>query len=178
MNVEILSKVTAKYPQSTYTALTYSLQAEWQYLSRVMPLASEALSPDEAAIHSKFLPALLGIEPIDDNIRSFLSNGVKHAGNGISNTTTTSDILYSSSCSAMNLLVENSQLDFIEHKKMFNKQAQATNNPKLTLNSKYWTQCQKRHGQTIQQRLLCASRSGAWLTVMPNRQHGTTLNTE
>ena len=29
-NVEILSKVAAKHLQSAYTALTYSLQAEWQ----------------------------------------------------------------------------------------------------------------------------------------------------
>ena len=116
-NVEIISKIAIRYPQSAYKALTYSLQAEWQYLSRVMPLASEVLSPVEAAIHSKFLPALLGVDFIDDDFRSLPCNGVKQAGIGIKDPTTTSDVLYSSSCSAMTLLVEamlqNSQLALI-----------------------------------------------------------------
>ena len=120
-NVEIFSRVAAKHPQSAYMALTYSLQAQWQYLSRVMPLASKGLSPVEAAIHLKFLPALLGVVSIDDDFRSLLSNGVKQAGIGIKDPTTTADDLYSSSCSAMNLLVEamlqKSQLDLIEHRK-------------------------------------------------------------
>ena len=108
-------KNAAKYPQSAYTALTYSLQAKWQYLCSTMPLASEVLSPVEAVIHSKFLPAPLGFESIDDNFRSLLPNGVKQAGIGITDPAATADVLYSSSCSAMNLVVEtmlqNSQLD-------------------------------------------------------------------
>ena len=71
-----------------------------------MPLMLEALSPIEAAIHSKFLPALLGVESIDGNFRSLVSNGVKQAGIGIIEPTTTADVLYSSSFSKMNLLFE------------------------------------------------------------------------
>ena len=101
-------------------ALTYSLQAEWQYLSKVMPSVSEALSLAEAAIHSKFLPALLRVDSIDDDFRLLLCNGVKQAGIEIKDPTTTADALYSSPCSASKLLVEamlqNSQLDLIEHK--------------------------------------------------------------
>ena len=33
-------------------------------------------------------------------------------------------------------------------------------------------------GQIIKQRLLCASGFGAWLTVMPNKLHGTISNAE
>ena len=50
--VEILSKVAV------------SLQAESHYLCRVMSFA----------IHSKFLFTLLGVESIDDNFKSLLSN--------------------------------------------------------------------------------------------------------
>ena len=95
---------------------------------------------------SKFLPALQKVDSIDDDFKSLSCNGVKQAGIGIKDPTTTADVPYSSSWSTMSLFVEamlqNSQLDLIEHRKMFDKQAQATNNPKLTLNSRCWTQCQ------------------------------------
>ena len=136
-NIEILSKVAAKHPQSAYTALTYSLQAEWQYLSIVMPSLSEALSLVEAVICSKFLPTLLVVESTDDDFRSLLSNGVKQAGIGIKDQTTTADVVNSSSFSATNFVVEamlqNSQLNLSQHNIVFNKQAQATNNSNLTL---------------------------------------------
>ena len=86
--------------------MTYRLQAEWQHLSRVMSLASNALSPVEAAIHSKFLPALLGVESIDVNFRSLLNNRVKQEGIVIRDPTQTDDIPCSYSCSATNLLVD------------------------------------------------------------------------
>ena len=54
-NIEILSKVAVKHPQSVYTALSYSLQTEWQYLSKVMPLASKALSLVEQFIQNSCL---------------------------------------------------------------------------------------------------------------------------
>ena len=101
--------------------MTYSLQAEWQYLFRVILLAPEVLSLVEAAIHSKFQPAHLDVETINDNFRSLLSNGVKQAGIGIKDPTTTADVLYLSACSAMNLLVkamlQNSKLDIIDYRK-------------------------------------------------------------
>ena len=102
-----------------------------------MPSLSEALSPVEAAICSKFLPTLLVVESTDDDFRSLLSNGVKQAGIGIKDQTTTADVVYSSLFFAMSLLVEamlqNSQLNLLQHNIMFNKQAQSTNNSNLTL---------------------------------------------
>ena len=181
-NVEILSKVAIRYPQSAYTALTYSIQAEWQYLSRVMPLTSEVLFSIEAAICSKFLPALLGVDSIDDDFRSLLCNGVKQAGIGIKDPTTTADALYSSSCSATNLLVEamlqNSQLDLIEHRKNVRQTSSGYKQSKIDTELQMLNSLSNEHGRIIQQRLLRASGSGAWLTVMPNKQHGTALNAE
>ena len=147
-----------------------------------MPLASEVLSPVEAAVCSKFLPALLGVQSIDDDFRSLLSNGVKQAGIGIKDPTTTADALYSSSCSATNLLVEamlqNSQLDLIEHRKNVRQTSLGYKQSKIDTELQMLNSMSKERGRIIQQRLLRASGSGAWLTVMPNKQHGTALNAE
>ena len=116
-NFEILSNISAKYPQSAYTVLTYSFQAEWQCLCRVMPPALKVLSTVEAAICSKFLPALQGDESINDTTDYFSATGI-----GIRDPTSTADVLYSSLFSEWNLFVnamlQNSQLDVIECKKM------------------------------------------------------------
>ena len=73
--------------------------------------------------------------------------------------TTTADVVYSSSCCAMNLFIDamlqNSQLDLIEHKENVQQKASVTNNSKLALNSKCWTQCQKNMVKSFSKDCLC-----------------------
>ena len=60
--VERLALVAGKHPQSAYAGFTISLQAEWQYVQRVVPGTAEFFAPVEAAIRTLFIPALLGMD--------------------------------------------------------------------------------------------------------------------
>ena len=111
-----------------------------------------------------------------------LSHGVKEAGIGIKDQAPTTDVLYSSSCSATNLFVEamlqNSQLDLIKHRKNVQQTRSGYKQSKIDTELQMLSSMSKEWGQIIQQQFLQASGSGAWLTVMPNKQHGTALNAE
>jgi hypothetical protein len=64
--IGILACIALRFPQTAYAGLVSSLQAEWQYLCRVVPGAERFLGPIESAICEKFIPALLQVsEPVD-----------------------------------------------------------------------------------------------------------------
>jgi hypothetical protein len=76
--VETLARIATRVPQAAYVGLTSSLQAEWQYICRVIPGAEHYLGPIQMAICEKFIPALLQVsDPVDDTFCQLLSHGVK-----------------------------------------------------------------------------------------------------
>ncbi len=84
--VEILARIALRFHQAAYAGLTSSLQAEWQYICRVVPGAEHYLGPIKTAICKKFIPALLQVsDPVDDNLRQLLSQGVKFGGLALQN---------------------------------------------------------------------------------------------
>jgi hypothetical protein len=60
--IEILARIASRFPQTVYVGLVSSLQAEWQYLCRVVPGAEQFLGPIKSAICEKFIPALFAGE--------------------------------------------------------------------------------------------------------------------
>jgi hypothetical protein len=76
--VEILAHIALRFPQMAYAVLASSLQAEWQYICRVVSGAEHHLGPIETAICEKFIPALLQVsDPVEDTFCQLLSQGVK-----------------------------------------------------------------------------------------------------
>ncbi len=43
--IETLARIAVRFPQTAYVGLVSSLQAEWQYICRVVPSAGQYLEP-------------------------------------------------------------------------------------------------------------------------------------
>jgi hypothetical protein len=105
--IETLARIAVRAPQTAYAGLVSSLQAEWQYICRVVPGAGQYLEPVELALCEKFIPALLQVsEPVDDVFCQLLSHGVKMGGIAIKNPVTSAPHLHQCLMDASNILVE------------------------------------------------------------------------
>ena len=179
-----LSKVATRYPQTAYAGLAFSLQAEWQYVQRVIPHLDEAFAPMELAIAQIFIPALLNctIEEVTP-LRSLIALPVRHGGLGIMDPTTTSTSNYLASTAITSLLtnslVHSKPLCAQEHRKTAaTKRADAK------------TRLKDRHDGILSKLLAAstpfdrqhiirsASSTGAWLTTLPNLLNGSDLSTD
>jgi hypothetical protein len=104
--VEILAHILSRFPQTAYAGQVSSLQAEWQYICRVVPGAERYLGPIESAICKKFIPALLQVsDPVDDAFRQLLSQGVKSGGIALCNPVVSAPLLHRSSVDACEILI-------------------------------------------------------------------------
>ena len=81
---KVLAKISRRHLQSAYAGLGMSLQLEWQYLQRTVPVVGTLMGPIEEALRENFFPSLFGGENIDADFRKILGHGVKHRGLGIS----------------------------------------------------------------------------------------------
>ena len=59
--VDALSRITNKWPQTTYAGFTFCLQNEWQYIQRVVADIGSYFAPLEWMIWTKFLTSLISI---------------------------------------------------------------------------------------------------------------------
>ena len=62
-----------RHCHAAYSALTHGLSSRWRYVFRTVPNISVLLQPLEDVIRCTFLPAVLGISPPNDAIRSLLA---------------------------------------------------------------------------------------------------------
>jgi hypothetical protein len=163
--------------------LASSLQAEWQYICRVVLGAEHYLGPIKTAICEKFIPALLQVsDPVDDTFRQLLSQGVKFGGLALRNPVTSAPHLHQSSVDACDILVKalhnRGGLNAEAHKACVREagnqackarlQEEETDLNRLKLSSRRKTAKQlERMGKT-----------GAWLSAIPNCFDGTELSRE
>jgi hypothetical protein len=105
--IETLARLAVRFPQTAYAGLVSSLQAEWQYICRIVLGAGQYLEPVELALCKKFIHALLQVsEPVDDIFCQLLSHGVKMGGIAIKNPVTSTPHLHQYSMDASNILVK------------------------------------------------------------------------
>ena len=64
--IEQLTSFVRTQPQAAYVAFMHGLSRRWTYLTRVMPVKDSLLQPLENVIRQKFLPALTGQAPCND----------------------------------------------------------------------------------------------------------------
>ena len=104
-----------------YAGFTKSLQAEWQYISRVVPGVEAHLEPVETAIRKHLIPALIRVKPaeVDDDLRQLLAHGVKFGGLSLRNPVGGANRLFQASSQAAAVLVasllSNGDLDALAH---------------------------------------------------------------
>ena len=86
--VECLSKFAQTQPHAAYSAYTHGLVGRWKYLCRTLPNVAPLLQPLETVIRTKFLPAVTGRNPLNDQERDLLALPTRHGGMGLTNPTT------------------------------------------------------------------------------------------
>ena len=179
--VERLAKVALRYPQSAYAGLVNCLQAEWQYLCRVEPGVGPHLEPVEAALRTKFIPALLGgQESISDELRLLIAQGVKQGGLAIRDPVSAAARLYQTSTEATALLVNsltsNSHLDNEAHAGCVRGAGTAARKERIADGKEVVEDISQRRGPKVRKRLERMMETGAWLTAIPDRMSGTELS--
>jgi hypothetical protein len=89
--VSELAMVAERYPQAAYAGLQKSLQQEWQFLQRVTHGLGDEFSAIEQTLTSEFLPALFGVDGVEDTHKLLACLPVKAAGLAIPNPTATAE---------------------------------------------------------------------------------------
>eukprot|EP00804_Cyclotella_cryptica_P015834 CCRYP_006342-RC/>CCRYP_006342-RC protein AED:0.25 eAED:0.25 QI:0/-1/0/1/-1/1/1/0/270 len=179
--VERLAKVAMRYPQSAYAGLVNCLQAEWQYLCRVEPGVGPHLEPVEEALRTQFIPALFGgQDPISNELRLLIAQGVKQGGLAIRNPVREAERLHQTSTEATSLLVEslvsNSQLDNEAHLGCVRGAGNAGRKARIEDGKAVVEDISQRRGPKVRKRLERMMETGAWLTAIPDRMSGTELS--
>jgi hypothetical protein len=82
-----LARIAIHYPQTAYAGLSKSLQAEWQYMHRVVKNAGDHFAPIEEALANVFIPVLLGGKE-GEQLRELFTLPVRQAGLNLSNPAT------------------------------------------------------------------------------------------
>eukprot|EP00804_Cyclotella_cryptica_P008690 CCRYP_018533-RD/>CCRYP_018533-RD protein AED:0.12 eAED:0.12 QI:0/-1/0/1/-1/1/1/0/466 len=179
--VDKLAKVARRYPQAAYAGLVNCLQAEWQYLCRVEPGVGQHLAPVEAALREKFIPALLGTDdPINDEFRLLLAQGVKQGGLAIRDPAGAASRLHRASTEATGVLVtsllEHTTLDIEAHAGCVRQAGAAARRERVEDGKKVVEALSLRQGPKVKKRLDRMKETGAWLAVIPDRFSGTALS--
>ena len=85
--VLLLAKIGESQPHTAYSALTHGLSSQWRYVFRTVPNIAKFLQPLEDVICCILLPAVLGISPPNDTIRSLVALPPCWGGLGVFNLT-------------------------------------------------------------------------------------------
>jgi hypothetical protein len=181
--VEILARIASRFPQTAYAGLASSLQAEWQYICRVIPGAEHYLGPIESAICEKFIPALLQVsDPVDDVFRQLLSQGVKFGGIALRNPVTSAPALHQSSIDACDMLIKalhvGGGLNAEAHKACVKAAGNGARKVRMKEEEGYLDGLKVSGGRKMAKRLDRMGETGAWLSAIPNRFDGTELSRE
>ena len=179
--VKKLASVAKRYPQTAFAGLTKSLQSEWAYLQRVIPDAGEIMQPIEEALEEAFIPALFGeSDPAIARLRIQLSLAVKKAGLGIPNPTLTAQQNHSASkqvtASLTTSLLERSELNTSDYINEATTLRQDLRKQRIEADAiDLETIIRETTSKVGKLRLKRATKTGAWLTAMPDRLNGTEL---
>ena len=102
-----MAGAAAKYPQAAHTALTASLQAEWDFLMRVMPEERETFEPLRRAL-SNYLE-MLAAKPLTETETKLMMLPARHGGMGVRDPTERVETAYKTSTKGSSLLVSTIQ---------------------------------------------------------------------
>ena len=182
--VKALARVAIRFPQTAYVGLCWSLQAEWQYLSRVSPRAAAHLGPVEEALRDIFIPALFGrpTMKVTDDDRLLYTNSVKAGGLAIRDPCHEALSLNTTSKEASSVLVkalvEGTELSLAGHRASVKK---ASALARLSKKMDEEATVAARKGQANakeKKRLTRIAGCGAWLTRLPTRFEGNQVTEE
>ena len=176
-----LADIAVDYPQAAYTAMTRSVQCEWQYVQRTVMGCGPWFEPVEQALSVRFLPALLRLERVSPEMRQLFALPVKFGGLGLPDPTRTADDAYATSCAATAHLRE--AIKGLLPLRLPDHQA-AISRARAEHKAQKAKTCETElplvlaelpdELQTAVQRAI-THKTGAWLSVMPTARNGNKL---
>jgi hypothetical protein len=175
-----LARIAVRFPQTDYAGLLSSLQAEWQYICCVVPRAGQYLEPVELTLCEKFIPVLLQVsEPVDDVFCQLLSHRVKMGGIAIKNLVTSAPQLHQCLMDASSFLVKalhnGGVLNAKAHKAVVKAAENAACKARLKGEEENLNGLKSSGRRKMAKRFGQMGKTGAWLSVIPNRFDGIEL---
>ena len=184
VGIKALAKVAGKYPQSAFFGFSQSLQAEWQYLCRIVPGVGKHLQPVEDAIKTFMIPALFDLpaSEMKDDFRLLLEHGVKQGGMNLRNPCKNADRLHQASEEASEVLVAsllgNDNLDSVEHKICVRLAGAKARKERVEGEQAVVKELMEGASKAVQKKLGRIGECGAWIVLQPNKLNGTCLSAE
>ena len=182
--VKALARVAWRYPQTAYAGLVWCLQAEWQYLCRVLPGVGEHLRPIEVALRKEFIPAVLGHKGmvVSDDARKLYANGVKQGGLAIRVPHEQAEALHEVSMQAtvelVAALLSGGELDLPSHRRCVKKASSSARDLRIADEEAFLHQLGVKWGKKFEKKFERMGENGAWLTRLPSNFDGTVLTRE
>ena len=176
-----LADIAVDHPQAAYTAVTRSVQCEWQYVQRTVVGCGPWFAPIEQALVERFLPALLRLEHVSPELRQLYALPVKFGGLGLPDPTCTADAAYATSCAATAHLCEAIRgvqpLRLPEHQEVM-RRARADHKAQKdkvceTAQAAVLAKLSEEQQQAVKRAV--AHKTGAWLSAMPTARNGNKL---
>ena len=174
-NLGSLSVFAETEPQAAYSALTKSVQFQWNYVQRVVPLCQTLFDELESVIFEKFLPAIFGCE-VSSLERELFSLPVRMGGLGVFKPNEMSEMLYNSSKESTKVIVNairgEQEFEIDTHtSRLLEVKADNLNKRKILFNEKL-NSIMGSSSSTLQ-RVISRANEGhisAWLTVLPSQK--------
>ncbi|KAL7474659.1 hypothetical protein ACHAW6_000621 [Cyclotella cf. meneghiniana] len=171
--IERLVAVATRFPHSAYAGM---------YICRPVSCGGPRLALVEQALRTKFLPAMTGFtEPINDELRTLLGNGVKTSGLPIGDPTLSAASLYSTSAEATNMLastlIRNEPIYIDAHRNCVRAAGAAHRKTKCDGKVAFHAALMERLPK-VKKQMERAAVPGAWLSTIPDRFSRTELTKE
>ncbi|KAL7477822.1 hypothetical protein ACHAW6_003615 [Cyclotella cf. meneghiniana] len=181
LRINRLSAFAHRFPHLAYAGLVSCLSAEWQYICRVIPEIGPLLAPVKAALHTQFLPGVLGQpNPIDDDLRRLLSLCIKQGGLAIRNPVDGTDALFQCSTAAIETLVHsllhNTTLDLENDQNCICSAGASHCKMWQEANKAFQTALMASAAPKVRKRMEHLGDTGTLLTTIPDRFSGTELS--
>lgn len=176
-----LTKIGHRYPQSTFTAMTKSVQFEWQFLLRVLADSKASFAPVENALNDQFIPAILDeAGPISSDLRARFALPVKMSGFGLPNPVENGDHWYATSvrttCSLTESLLARTDLDVRDYQSLASESRKAATDHRNKRDQAAFDQLRAATPEQARAQLDRSKETGAWLTTFPRSYNGTELS--
>ena len=181
--IKALALIARNYPQAAYAGLSKSLQAEWQYMHRVIDDVGAHFGPIEDALATVFLiPALLGGRTDGDQLRDLFTLPVRQAGLNLPDPAKRAVDGYRASLECTKALaaslIARSDLDAVGCAAIVTEARSQTRKTKALRGlSDLKTLCNAKD-KFVSRRMLRSTETGSWLNNLPNSLNGTVLSEE
>ena len=181
-DVSDLARIALAEPQAALSAYTKSMCHRWVFLQRTIQNTTHLFSPLEEAIREKLIPAIIG-RHVSDIERQILSLPVRFGGLGLANPTETAHREYEASCiiteDLVHLILNQEQDLSLLDTELISEKVNALKSAKNALHTQKFEEIKTNINDENLKRCLDFSRekgSGAWLTALPLKDHGFSLN--